>query len=121
MHETSEADCRSFIIFIGYTKIVRQDVEWYYAVSECLNSVYLDDTFKSKVKGRYYVYPNQPDFFRTYRRVQKELSRLENEIKPDVIYTILGPSYNFLSVEKLSVLFTHGSLHQILMRGVLLL
>lgn len=91
---------------LGTQKIVRQDVEWYYAVSECLNSVYLDDTFKSKVKGRYYVYPNQPDFFRTYRRVQKELSRLENEIKPDVIYTILGPSYNFFKCREV-IRFVH--------------
>lgn len=80
---------------IGTQRIFRPDVEWYYAVSECLDTKYLDDTFKKKANGRYYVYPNQPDFFHTYITVQKNLRQLEDNIKPDVIYTILGPCYNF--------------------------
>ena len=80
---------------LGTLKYPYFDVEWYYAVSECLDTVYLNDEFKSKVEGHYFVFPNQPDFFHTYRKTQKNLRRLENKIKPDVIYTILGPCYNF--------------------------
>ena len=80
---------------LGTQKIPRSDVEWYYAVSECLDTVYLNDEFKANAKGRYHVYPNQPDFFHTYRTVQNKLMQLEEEINPDVIYTILGPCYNF--------------------------
>lgn len=80
---------------LGTQQFSRPNVEWYYAVSECLDTRYLDETFKSKANGRYHVFPNQPDFLHTYRKVQSELRLLENNINPDVIYTILGPSYNF--------------------------
>lgn len=73
----------------------RKNLEWYYAVSECLDTIYLDDEFKAGVKSNYFVFPNQPDFLHTYRKVQKDLRQLEDDIQPDVIYTILGPSYNF--------------------------
>ena len=74
---------------LGTQKIPRSDVEWYYAVSECLDTVYLNDEFKANAKGRYHVYPNQPDFFHTYRTVQNKLMQLEEEINPDVIYLSL--------------------------------
>lgn len=73
----------------------RKNLEWYYAVSECLDTIYLDDEFKAGVRSNYFVFPNQPDFLHTYRKVQKDLRQLEDDIQPDVIYTILGPSYNF--------------------------
>lgn len=80
---------------LGTQQFARPDVEWYYAVSECLDSKYLDEIFKTKANSHYHVFPNQPDFLHTYRRVQNELRQLENDINPDVIYTILGPCYNF--------------------------
>ena len=80
---------------LGTQQFARPDVEWYYAVSECLDSKYLDEIFKTKANSHYHVFPNQPDFLHTYRRVQIELRQLENDINPDVIYTILGPCYNF--------------------------
>lgn len=73
----------------------RDNVVWYYAVSECLDLKYLDDQFKEQVKGRYFVYPNQPDFKHSFFKVQKQLRKLENMVEPDVIYTILGPGYFF--------------------------
>lgn len=51
-------------------KIPRCDIEWFYAVSKCLDEVYLPESFKENVAGRYYVFPNQPDFRHTYRKVQ---------------------------------------------------
>lgn len=80
---------------LGTQQFARPDVEWYYAVSECLDSKYLDEIFKTKANSHYHVFLNQPDFLHTYRRVQNELRQLENDINPDVIYTILGPCYNF--------------------------
>lgn len=74
----------------------RADVEWFYAVSETLDKVYLDDDFKSRIaEDHYFVFPNQPDFRHTYCSVQKQLRALENRIDPDVIFTILAPCYNF--------------------------
>ena len=71
---------------LGTQQFARPDVEWYYAVSECLDSKYLDEIFKTKANSHYHVFPNQPDFLHTYRRVQNELRQLENDINPDVIY-----------------------------------
>ena len=89
---------------LGTQKIPRSDVEWYYAVSECLDTVYLNDEFKANAKGRYHVYPNQPDFFHTYRTVQNKLMQLEEEIN--------------LNIVRLFDLFIHGLLHLIHMHGV---
>ena len=82
--------------FILKTQVyTRPDVEWYYAVSERLDS-FLNDTFRSNVaKGHYFVFPDQPDFKRTYWRVKRELRRLEEKINPDVIYSPLSPGYFF--------------------------
>ena len=82
--------------FILKTQVyTRPDVEWYYAVSERLDS-FLKDTFRSNVaKGHYFVFPDQPDFKRTYWRVKRELRRLEEKINPDVIYSPLSPGYFF--------------------------
>ena len=57
-----------------------QDVEWYWWVSSDLDNYY-------------FVFPTQPDFKHSYFRVRKELKKLENMIKPDLIYTITAPSY----------------------------
>lgn len=80
---------------LGTQMFPRENVEWYYAVSKCLDANYLDDQFKTQAKGRYFVFPNQPDFFGTYKQVQKNLRKLDEEINSDIIYTILGPCYNF--------------------------
>lgn len=76
-------------------RIPRCDVEWFYAVSKCLDEIYLPESFKQSVAGRYYVFPNQPDFRHTYRKVQKQLSDLEEKNEIDVVFTPLGPSYHF--------------------------
>lgn len=91
---------------LGTQNFIRVDVEWYYAVSECLDKVYLDEEFKRKAGDHYFIFPNQPDFFHTYFRVQKELRQLESHIKPDVIYTILGPCYNFFKSREV-IRFVH--------------
>lgn len=91
---------------VGTQKYKYSNIEWFYAVSECLDQKYLDADFKKGAQGHYFVYPNQPDFTHTYLRVQKELRSLENKINPDVIYTILGPCYNFFNHKEV-IRFVH--------------
>lgn len=68
------------------------DVEWYYITSQDL-----DDAIGSyfiHLKGtRYFVFPTQPDYMGSYKCVKRAVSILENEINPDVIYSVTAPSY----------------------------
>ena len=69
-----------------------EDVEWYYVASKDIDDA-IGDKFKELRDVRYFVFPTQPDYKHTYRRVKKELSELEERINPDVIYSITAPSY----------------------------
>lgn len=68
------------------------DVEWYYVVSQDLDDV-IGDKFKHLKGERYFVFPTQPDFKDSYKRVKKELAVLESTILPEVVYSITAPSY----------------------------
>lgn len=68
------------------------DIEWYWWVSNDLDVV-IGDKFQEYRGKRYFVFPNQPDFMRTYFKVRKELKNLEQKIQPDLIYSITAPSY----------------------------
>lgn len=68
------------------------DVEWYYITSADVDEA-VGDAFKHLKGKRYFVFPTQPDFKNSYGRVKKELARWENDIQPDVIYTISSPCY----------------------------
>ena len=84
-----------FNFIIKTQEFVRDDVDWYYAVSERLDS-FISDDFKGKIaKDHYFVYPDQPDFKGTYKRVKRELRELEDRINPDVVYSPLSPGYFF--------------------------
>lgn len=81
--------------FIHETVInCRSDVEWFYAVSETMDKIHLEDEFKLKIpSNHYFVYPDQPDFKKTFCKVQRELAELEDRVQPNVVYTMLGPCY----------------------------
>lgn len=84
-----------FNFMLKTQEYTRPDVEWYYAVSERLDS-FLGDDFKAKMKkDHYFVFPDQPDFRGTYRRVKRELRELENKIDPEVVFSPLSPGYFF--------------------------
>lgn len=68
------------------------DVEWFYITSEDLDK-YVGNMFKQEKGKRYFVFPTQPDFFKTYMNVSKKLKELEGCICPDVIYSISSPCY----------------------------
>lgn len=84
-----------FNFILKTQEYTRPDVEWYYAVSERLDG-FLNDDFKAKVQeDHYFVFPDQPDFRGTYRRVKHELRELEDRINPDVVFSPLSPGYFF--------------------------
>lgn len=86
---------------------IKRDVEWFYAVSETMDNVYLKDDFRPQVPAaHYFVFPNQPDFKHSFCRVQKQLYALEKENKIDVVFTPLGPNYHFFKSKEV-VRFVH--------------
>lgn len=75
--------------FISKT-LAHDEVEWVYVVSKDLDEILPE---KIKTSRDYYVFPTQPDFKHTYKRVKKELGNIEERLQPDVIYSITAPSY----------------------------
>lgn len=78
--------------FLMETLKHQDEVEWYYITSMDVDEV-VGEQFTEMKGKRYFVFPTQPDFRGTYRRVKKELAKWENEYKPDLIYTISSPCY----------------------------
>ena len=69
-----------------------RDVEWYYITSQDLDDV-IGEQFNNIRGKRYFSLPTQPDFKHTYAKVKKQIKLLEQQIKPDVVYSITAPSY----------------------------
>ena len=67
-----------------------QEVEWIYVVSSDLDEI-LPEPMKER--KNYHVYPTQPDYRHTYKKVKAELKELERKEKPEVVYSITAPSY----------------------------
>lgn len=67
-----------------------QEVDWIYVVSSDLDDI-LPEPMKEG--NNYYVFPTQPDYRHTYKKVKNELKELERKEKPDVVYSITAPSY----------------------------
>lgn len=79
---------------IAYNFIIESlehhEVEWIYVVSEDIDEI-LPAAIKTNKK--YFVFPTQPDFGHSYKKVKKELHELERKHNPDVVYSITAPSY----------------------------
>lgn len=79
---------------IAYNFIVKsqehKEIEWVYVVSNDLDEILPEALKKNRY---YYVFPTQPDFKHSYKRVKKVLAELEEQLKPDVVYSITAPSY----------------------------
>lgn len=69
------------------------DIQWYYFVSSDLDDV-VGHHFKDSINKSYFVFPNQPDY-KTYFSVQRRISKIERLIQPDLVFSILAPSYFF--------------------------
>lgn len=74
------------------------DIQWYYFTSADLDEV-VGPRFKDSLNKNYFVFPTQPDI-RTYLGVQTRVFKLEKEIKPDLVFSILAPSYLFFKTQE---------------------
>lgn len=79
---------------IAYNFLIKtlghQEVEWIYVVSSDLDEI-LPEPMKER--KNYHVFPTQPDYRHSYKKVKEELKELEEKEKPDVVYSITAPSY----------------------------
>ena len=66
------------------------EIDWVYVVSKDLDEILPEQL---KAEASYHIYPTQPDFRHSYKRVRQELAELEEREKPDVVYSITAPSY----------------------------
>lgn len=78
--------------------------EWSFIVSKDLSEDLAD--FFNQCEGKVFVFENQPDF-KHYWRTQKAVWKVEKEISPDVIYSIVAPSYYRFRSKKEVMRFTH--------------
>lgn len=78
--------------FLMETLKPQEGIEWYYITSSDVDEA-VGMHFESQRGKRYFVFPTQPDFKGSYKRVKKELAQWEDEYKPDIIYTISSPCY----------------------------
>ncbi len=78
--------------------------EWFYIISKDLSEDLAD--FFDKNNTKVYVFNNQPDF-KQYWRTQKRVWAVEKEINPDIIYSIVAPSYYRFKCKKEIMRFTH--------------
>lgn len=69
-----------------------KEIEWYYITSQDLDEV-IGNHFEGLKGKKYFVFPTQPDFRGSYKRVKKELAALEEMIQPNVVYSITAPCY----------------------------
>ena len=66
-------------------------IEWYYLISEDLNAEFDSSQIQS---SHLFVFPTQPNI-KTYLKVACAIRKIEQKIRPDIVYSILSPSYFF--------------------------
>lgn len=66
----------------------KRDVDWYFLLSD-----HVADALSLHSNDKIFILPAQPDFTGTYLSVKKEIRRIEKKVNPDVVYTIVAPSY----------------------------
>lgn len=78
--------------FLMETLKHQEDADWYYITSSDVDEL-VGRAFEPLYGIRYFVFPTQPDFRGSYRRVKRELANWESKHAPDVVYTISSPCY----------------------------
>ena len=68
------------------------EIEWYYITSQDLDDA-IGERFSTMKGSKYFVFPTQPDFLGTYKKVKFQLREIEAKIQPDLVYSITAPSY----------------------------
>lgn len=67
-------------------------VDWYYLLSQDMADFLHDEIPSELLDYKVFVFPNQPNR-KTYFGVKRDIKKILKEIKPDVVYSILAPSY----------------------------
>lgn len=70
--------------------------DWYFVVSDELFEFLKNELTTNCCSSHWYVFPAQPNIH-SYFKVRNELKQLEIKLNPDVVYSILAPSYFFFS------------------------
>lgn len=81
---------KNFILYAK--KNTYTEIDWYYFVSTDLDSE-IGFFFQDIKNLKYFVFPTQPDFINTYWHVKIQLNKLLEKINPNLVYSILSPSY----------------------------
>lgn len=68
------------------------EIEWLYVTSQDVDDA-IGSNFAELKGERYFVFPTQPDYRKTYKTVKRELNQLEQNLAPDLVYSITAPSY----------------------------
>lgn len=84
--------------------IHRKDISWAYIISEDLYADMKD--FFDDCDAPVYVFRNQPDVAHYYS-TQKRVYKIECEFEPDIVYSIVAPSYYRFKRGKEVMRFTH--------------
>lgn len=72
--------------------LLDSNTDWHLIVSKDVGE-YIRNEFDSKLfSQKVHVFPSQPDR-KTYWTVRKQVQELEKQLKADIIYSILAPSY----------------------------
>lgn len=88
------AGAGGFQISCNYARACLNDknTDWFLIVSTDVGDFIKDEFDKELFDKRVRVFPSQPDRH-SYFRVRKQVKSLIKEFKPDVVYSILAPSY----------------------------
>lgn len=81
-----------FQIALNFVRTAMKDtdksVEWYFLISD-----HVADALSLQSNDKIFVLPAQPDFTETYLSAKKEIRSIESKINPDVVYSVVAPSY----------------------------
>jgi len=84
-----------FQIALNFVRMALKDtdksVEWYFIISD-----HIAEVLKLENSFNIFIFPAQPDSRKTYWSVAKQIRIIEETVKPDVVYSILAPSYFFI-------------------------
>lgn len=63
-------------------------VEWYFLLSD-----HVAEALSLEINEQIFIFPAQPDFNNSYCSVRKSIHKIEDTVKPDVVYSLVAPSY----------------------------
>lgn len=77
--------------FINELKELKDDNEYFIFLSQSINKQINFQKFSKKIK--FYLIEKSPASLATRKKVTNQLTILESQIKPDIVFSIFGPTY----------------------------